>query len=226
MLDVGELMIPELLEDQIDIFVDSEKLYSNLSMIMIANQFSHLPYIDSNQEQAAVQITMKIDLNQNVCQWKHMAKSVTDFVKLHKPSAPMGEKLQELSIDEITEIGIYDALSINARKELLSKKTRKVFCNTPVTMRVVLQNPLHVAIAVKNIRVVCSYTGESQNVTTYTQTPQSLLIDPFKKREVILQVTPLEVGDFTIERLEWELFEVVLCKRQLIGISQNSILAA
>lgn len=99
-----------------------------------------------------------------------MAKSVTDFVKLNVPDG-MGPKLQELSIDEITEIGIYDSLSINNRKELLSKKVRRVFCDSPVTVRIFLQNPLHVSIAVKNIRVVCSYKGESNEEKTYTQTP-------------------------------------------------------
>jgi hypothetical protein len=42
-----------------------------------------------------------------------------------------------------------------------------------------------------------------------------VLLDPFKKREVLLQIIPLEVGDFEIQSLEWELFEVVLCKRKI-----------
>ena len=43
MLDVGDLAIPLLLEDQMEVFVDSEKLYANLSEKMIAQQFPHLP---------------------------------------------------------------------------------------------------------------------------------------------------------------------------------------
>jgi hypothetical protein len=43
MLDVGELNIPFLIEDQIDIFVDNEKLYSNSSENMIAGKFLKLP---------------------------------------------------------------------------------------------------------------------------------------------------------------------------------------
>lgn len=39
MLDVGDLNIPYILEDQIDIFVDSEKLFSNFKDRMTAGQF-------------------------------------------------------------------------------------------------------------------------------------------------------------------------------------------
>lgn len=48
MLDVGGLMIPLLLDDQIEVFADSEKLYSNLSERMIARRFPHLPQQDDS----------------------------------------------------------------------------------------------------------------------------------------------------------------------------------
>lgn len=43
MLDVGELNITFLIEDQIDIFVDNEKLFSNCVENMIASKFLKLP---------------------------------------------------------------------------------------------------------------------------------------------------------------------------------------
>ena len=51
MLDVGELNIPLLIEDQIDIFVDNEKLYSNCVEGMIAGKFLKLP----QQEEAGAE---------------------------------------------------------------------------------------------------------------------------------------------------------------------------
>ena len=92
----------------------------------------------------------------------------------------MGQKLSELSIDEITEVGIYDSLSIGERKELLSKKQRRVFINAPITLRIFLQNPLHIPIAVKNIKVIL------KDGLKYRQNSPSVLLDPFKKREVLL----------------------------------------
>jgi hypothetical protein len=46
-----------------DIFVDSEKLFTNIPEEMIAKQFNVLPHLDINQEAAAVAITMVTDLN-------------------------------------------------------------------------------------------------------------------------------------------------------------------
>jgi hypothetical protein len=69
----------------------------------------------------------------------------------------MPDKLQELSVDEITEYAIYDCASRVARRELLGKKQRRVFCGTAVTLRIVFKNPLSVVLDIKNIKVACSY---------------------------------------------------------------------
>lgn len=98
-------------------------------------------------EQAQV-ITMKTDLNSNDCQWKHLGKAVTDYVKTQPliKTDPDSKPLSEFSIDEITEFAIYDATSRQTRRELLSKKTRKVFCNTPITLMVAFKNELGMSL--------------------------------------------------------------------------------
>ena len=50
----------------------------------------------------------KTDLNENSCQWKHMAKNLTECVRAVK-SESIPAKMADLSIDEITELAIYDA---------------------------------------------------------------------------------------------------------------------
>ena len=91
---------------------------------------------------------MKIDLNTNRCQWKHMGKNLCDYIKAQKMEkrrdAP--DKLFELGIDEITEFAIYDSSSRQIRKELLSKKVRKVYCGTAITLKVLLKNILSVSV--------------------------------------------------------------------------------
>ena len=52
-------------------------------------------------------ITMKTDLNENICQWKHLGKGICDFIKKEK-DANLSDKLHEMSIDEITEFAVYD----------------------------------------------------------------------------------------------------------------------
>jgi len=230
MLDVGELVIPLLLDDQIEVFVDSEKLHSNLSDRLIAHLFPHLPQQDDNQDNQVVQITMKSDLNCNTCQWKHMAKSVCDHIRGEKAQghSTLSDKLHELSVDEITEFAVYDCTSKLSRKELLAKKSRKVYCNTPITLRIVLRNTLSVGLDIKNIKVVCSFQSVDGAKSTdedgmYTQKAQNLALDPAQTREVVLQVVPLRTGDFEIKRVEWELFEVVRCSRLLGSFSEESM---
>ena len=231
MLDVGELVIPLLLDDQIEVFVDSEKLHSNLSDRLIARQFPHLPQQDdTHHERQVVEITMKSDLNCNTCQWKHMAKSVCDHIRGEKAQShsALSDKLHELSVDEITEFAVYDCTSKRSRKELLAKKSRRVYCNTPITLRIVLRNTLSVSLDIKNIKVVCSFQSadgakSADEDGMYTQKAQSLVLDPAQTREVVLQVVPLRTGDFEIKRVEWELFEVVRCSRLLGSFSEENM---
>jgi hypothetical protein len=219
MLDVGGLTMPLLLDDQIEVFIDSEKLHSNRPDLMIAKQFPILPQLDESSE--LKQMTLISDLNQNECQWRHMGKSVCDFTRSLKLAGD-GEKLQELTIDEITEFAIYDSPCKVERKDLISKKQRRVFQGTPISLRVVLRNTLGVALDIKNIKVVCQFQGAPEDETTYTQAFKSLALDPLQTKDVILQVVPLQTGDFEIKRVEWELFGVVRCARELGSGGENA----
>jgi len=69
-------------------------------------------------------------------------------------------------VDEITEFAIYDCTSKQARKELNAKKERKVFCNTPITLRIVLRNTLSVGLDIENIKVVCGFKSGDDDKTT------------------------------------------------------------
>mmetsp|Transcript_41884 Transcript_41884/g.64103 ORF Transcript_41884/g.64103 Transcript_41884/m.64103 type:complete len:89 (-) Transcript_41884:1571-1837(-) len=88
-----------------------------------------------------------------------MAKNVCDFIKDQADIQPPS-KIQELSLDEITEVGIYDAVSKQQRKELLAKKTRRVFKGSKITLRMLFKNTLNVELSVKNIRIICSLTAD------------------------------------------------------------------
>jgi len=100
-------------------------------------------------------ITMKTDLNSNLCQWKHLGKSVTDYIKTFPALAENSRPLSELSIEEITEFAVYDATSRQTRRELLGKKLRKVYSGTPITVKVVIKNDLFLQLNLMNIRLVC-----------------------------------------------------------------------
>jgi len=44
LLEVGALALPNLMDDQLDIFIDSEKLHCNMSESMISEDFEVLPF--------------------------------------------------------------------------------------------------------------------------------------------------------------------------------------
>lgn len=49
---------------------------------------------------------MKTDFNSNDCKWKHMAKILSDNIRLDESVDP---KMADYTIDDITELAIYDA---------------------------------------------------------------------------------------------------------------------
>ena len=66
LMEVGDLGIPHLLMDQVEVFISSEKLNSNQPQNLIFNQFQSLPLYEDPYEQQQM-ITMKTDLNSNDC---------------------------------------------------------------------------------------------------------------------------------------------------------------
>jgi len=100
-----------------------------------------------------------------------MAKNICDHIKEQNLQKGLPtSKLAELSIDEITEVGIYDSLSRQKRKELLSKKTRKVYRNSPITLRLLLKNTLNVTLAMKNIIVLYTLEQDKNDPLNLSQT--------------------------------------------------------
>jgi len=83
-LDIGELEIPILLADETDVYIESEKLYSNKPEKFINKLFPELPRHDETGEREIIQITMNTDLNKNTCQWKHLAKNICDYIRNEK----------------------------------------------------------------------------------------------------------------------------------------------
>lgn len=105
---------------------------------------------------------MNTDLNKNTCQWKHLAKNICDYIRNEKNTwviqgndiATFPDKLGELSIDEITELAIYDSTSSQVRKELVEKKVRRVYVDSFLVVRILFKNTFpSIALDVKNIRL-------------------------------------------------------------------------
>lgn len=55
--------MPQLLDNQMEVFVDHEKLLSNKPELLLASKYHQLPRIQESTDREIVQITMKTDLN-------------------------------------------------------------------------------------------------------------------------------------------------------------------
>lgn len=74
-----------------------------------------------------------------------------------------------------------------------------------------MKNTLSVGLDIKNIKIACE--GDC------SQEPQNLTLEPLQIQEILIQVVPQKPGDFVVKKIEWELFEVVKCSRELKGLS-------
>ena len=122
------------------------------------------------------------------------------------------KSLSDLHIDEIQEFAVYDSPSKVARRDLLMKRIRKSYVGTPITLKVAFKNELGVSLVLEKITLLCKYTSGQG---TYTSEAMSVTINPCQVKDVLIQVVPESVGDFEIQNIQWELFDVIQCKKKL-----------
>mmetsp|Transcript_3545 Transcript_3545/g.6038 ORF Transcript_3545/g.6038 Transcript_3545/m.6038 type:complete len:138 (+) Transcript_3545:790-1203(+) len=137
---------------------------------------------------------MKIDLNSNNCQWKHLAKQVTDHIKQAVPGTP---QLGEMSIDEISELGICDVKSRQQRIDLLKKKPRKVHLGQIITLRIILKNTLSTNITLRNMNLICT-SEEVKEGQFCKRVSQNVELRSQRQKEIFLKVQPTQLGSLTI----------------------------
>jgi hypothetical protein len=54
----------------------------------------------------------------------------------------LAEPAYTTTLDQLTEFSIQDALKASEKQEVTYKKERKVFCGRPITVRMIMRNPL------------------------------------------------------------------------------------
>jgi hypothetical protein len=95
----------------------------------------------------------------------------------------------------LTEFNIQDALKVEEKEEITHKKERKVYCGRPITVRMLMRNPLATEIKVGQVKLVCSYKGDEPSQDADFECESKDYFIPGKSTsEVILKVTPKRVG--------------------------------
>jgi len=87
---IGQLNLPIVLEDSIEVFISSEKLYTNRSDFMINSLYLSYPstsatMADENQEYV---IQQKAEFNSTNCPWKFLAKHLFEYMNEEKRKLP------------------------------------------------------------------------------------------------------------------------------------------
>ncbi len=125
----------------------------------------------------------------------------------------------------MSEAFFFDASSKTRKKELSVKKVRKIFVNEPLSFRFMMKNPLLADIFIYKIKLVCSVKEDDGKSRMATSSEISQIVDkhltlrPLETKEVIITATPTITGALSIERIEWELFDVVSCHFHLLKSS-------
>lgn len=149
-----------------------------------------------------------------------MAKNLTDCVR-ESEGEHIPKKMADLSIDEITELAIYDAQTAQQRRELVQKKTRKVYLGSEMQVRLVMRNPLKsIPLDVQEIKIDCRYKDSDSGEDAVVQEPARLTVKPLSDAEVLLKIVPMKTGELVFHRITWRLFDVVFCHHLLSPTEQ------
>eukprot|EP00347_Sterkiella_histriomuscorum_P023756 403333495 len=219
---IGQLNLPVILEDSIEVFISSEKLHSNKADSLINNCYVSYPnsstnIMDDNQEYV---IQQKAELNSANCPWKFLGKHIFEFMNEEKRKSPEFEIKNDacqFNDEEINEFAIYDCSSRARKRDLTIKKIRRSYVGESIILKLLIKNPLMADIFINNIRLVCRYEHQENSMPDdFEQLERNIVLRSLETKEIILEIFPKKAGRFKIERIEWILFDVVSCAYQLI----------
>ena len=91
---------------------------------------------------------------------KHVFEHMNDE-KRKNPDTGISPDACQFNGDEINEFAIYDCSTRARKRELTLKKIRNAFSNEPITVKLLMKNPLMADIYINRIRLICHYEGES-----------------------------------------------------------------
>ncbi len=212
--------LPVILEDSIDIYLSSEKLYTNRPETLINNlYFAHPTSVTTVDENQDYVIQQKAELNTNNCPWKYMAKHLFELMNDERRNngVELPQEACQFNQEELNEFGVYDCTSRLRKRDLTVKKIRKAFIGESIVVKLLMRNPLMADIYLNNIRLVCRYeSAEPTSKDDYEQLDRNIILRSLETKEIILEIFPKRAGKFIIERIEWVLFDVVSCAYQMV----------
>jgi len=148
------------LEDSIDIYLSTEKLYTNKPETLINNlYFAHPTSVVSVDENQDYVIQQKAELNTNNCPWKYMAKHLFELMNDDRRNngVELAQEACQFNQEELNEFGVYDCTSRLRKRDLTAKKVRKAFVGESIVVKLLMRNPLMADIYINNIKLICRF---------------------------------------------------------------------
>jgi hypothetical protein len=152
------------LEDSIEVFLSSEKLYTNKPELLISNLYFAYPSVvgggagGDDKEEYVIQ--QKAELNSGNCPWKYMAKHLFELMNDERRKSPeltVSQEACQFNLEELNEFTVYDCSSRLRKRELMTNKCRKAYVDEPMVFKLLMRNPLMADIFINNIKLICRY---------------------------------------------------------------------
>ena len=104
------------------------------------------------------------DINQSNIPWRILQKQLTEYIKKYQKQnqEELTDDAYAINGDAMTECGVWDATCQKERSDITCKKQRKLFKSKSITVRMVMRNPLLVAIELSKVRLQCHYQEEDK----------------------------------------------------------------
>ena len=91
-------------------------------------------------------------MNTNYASWKLLQAKVTKWIRKNAGEVPT--ELGQVSVDEIAEASIFDAVTDEDRRLQNRKRTRKIFVGEPISVYFSMTNDLLVDCEIQTIHLV------------------------------------------------------------------------
>lgn len=114
--NIGQIDIPKVLPHSIQVFTDSERIFSSSGATLESTQVF---YSDSMQKFSLTDaVNQKPEFDTNFASWRLLQKHVTDWMR---KELKIASEFSSVSVEELSECRIFDSTSVKERAEFTKR---------------------------------------------------------------------------------------------------------
>jgi len=126
---------------------------------LINESFVNLPASVPSDISDQYQAGKKAEFNAPIVPWKFMAKTLFEGLNEDRRNGVVQISPEQAGFvgSEVNEFAIYDCGSKLKKKEITMKRARKCFEGEPISVKLLIKNPLMTDIFLSSIKLVCRF---------------------------------------------------------------------